>query len=89
MAAKLLSEDEARRIAANIAKLPGAIEPPSFQSQQTCAAARDEVLNSALAMRQRMWADASDADGGANEIPVRLCGLFAAIAGALPCHGGS
>jgi hypothetical protein len=29
-----------------------------FSSQQTCAAARDEVLKSALALRQQMFADA-------------------------------
>jgi hypothetical protein len=34
-----------------------------FSSQQTCAAARDEVLNSALRMRQDMWTEA-----GNNEI---------------------
>jgi hypothetical protein len=31
-----------------------------FSSQQTCATARDEVLKSALRMRQEMWAEAGN-----------------------------
>jgi hypothetical protein len=31
-----------------------------FNSQQACAAARDEVINSALRMRQDMWAEAGN-----------------------------